>query len=142
MITIKYCCKYAANRKFILLFCSNCGMINVVRNMTIGEAIKERRNKLGLSQDVLGKKIGANDSCVSRIERGGKVQIDTLAAIAGALETDIADILTAAGYARSSGVVLVAESDMKYLSEDDIKYIKVFTEAFIQKRKREWSDGV
>lgn len=113
--------------------------------MTLGEAIKTRRNQLGLSQDEVGKRIGSNDSRVSRMERTSNGQIQTLIAIAEVLECDVVDILVSAGFGKSQKtdhLDILCESEVKYLTEEDRKYIKTFIDALIEQRKREWSDGI
>lgn len=113
--------------------------------MTLGEAIKARRNQLGLSQDEVGKRFGSNDARVSRMERTSNGQIQTLIAIADALECNIVDILISAGYGEKPSeehFEVIPAGDMRYLSEEDKKYIKIIIDAIVEKRKREWSDGI
>lgn len=108
--------------------------------MTLGETIKNRRTQLNLSQAELGKRIGSNDSCVSRVERTSKAKFEVLTAIASALDSNIVELLVSAGYGgqpHSDESIVVPSCDMKYLSEEDQTYIKTFIEALVEKRKRE-----
>jgi len=113
--------------------------------MTLGEVIKTRRKQLGYSQDEVGKKIGSNDSRVSRMERTSNGQIQTLIAIAEVLECDVVDILVSAGYGKAlkaEASDMLSTADAQYLTEEDRKYIKTFIKALAEQRKREWSDGI
>ncbi len=60
--------------------------------MTIGEQIKNARKRAGLTQEELGKAIGAQHGIISRYEGKGKVTIlppiDKLIAIADALDSN------------------------------------------------------
>lgn len=61
---------------------------------SLGDLIRTRRLALGLSQEELGLRIGADQAYVSRIE-GGRINLtlDTVDALAKALETDAASLL-------------------------------------------------
>ena len=65
------------------------------KRRALGEAIKERREAQGLSQDRLAKLVGSSKSHIWRIEKGHVgVGIDDLARIADALDTQVRDLLT------------------------------------------------
>lgn len=60
----------------------------------IGSAIKDRRDRLGLSQSDLAKQIGVPDMTVSRWERGKNVpEIHRLRALAGIFGCTIDDLV-------------------------------------------------
>lgn len=65
------------------------------KRRALGEAIKERREAQGLSQDRLAKMVGSSKSHIWRIEKGHVgVGIDDLARIADALDTQVRNLLT------------------------------------------------
>lgn len=65
-----------------------------------GLAVKEKRAALGISQEELGMRIGADQAYVSRIEAGQmNVTLETAEQVAVALKTDVAEML---GKARSA----------------------------------------
>lgn len=68
----------------------------------MGNRIKERREALGQSVDWLAKRIGKDRSTIYRYESGDitKLTVESLLALANALETTPMDIL---GLARSAG---------------------------------------
>ncbi len=58
-----------------------------------GLAVKEERNRLNVSQEELAMRIGADQAYVSRIEAGQmNVTLETVEQIAGALQTDTANL--------------------------------------------------
>lgn len=65
------------------------------KRRALGEAIKQRREAQGLSQDRLAKMVGSSKSHIWRIEKGHVgVGIDDLARIADALDSEVRDLLT------------------------------------------------
>jgi transcriptional regulator with XRE-family HTH domain len=65
------------------------------KRRALGEAIRQRRESQGLSQDRLAKMVGSSKSHIWRIEKGHVgVGIDDLARIADALGTQVRDLLT------------------------------------------------
>ena len=65
------------------------------KRRALGEAIKERREAQGLSQDRLAKMVGSSKSHIWRIEKGHVgVGIDDLARIADALDVEVRSLLT------------------------------------------------
>ncbi|WP_112525036.1 MULTISPECIES: helix-turn-helix transcriptional regulator [unclassified Phyllobacterium] len=59
-----------------------------------GLAVKERRGALGISQEELAMRIGADQAYVSRIEAGQmNVTLETAEQIALALQSDVAELL-------------------------------------------------
>jgi transcriptional regulator with XRE-family HTH domain len=59
-----------------------------------GLAVKKRRNALGISQEELAMRIGADQAYVSRIEAGQmNVTLETAEQIAIAIEVDVGDLL-------------------------------------------------
>lgn len=65
------------------------------KRRALGEAIRQRRESQGLSQDRLAKMVGSSKSHIWRIETGRVgVGIDDLARIADALGTQVRDLLT------------------------------------------------
>ena len=62
-------------------------------NMDFGEKIKHLRNSMGMSQGELAKRSGLAQSSISYIESGmKKPNIDTITALANALEAHIATL--------------------------------------------------
>jgi transcriptional regulator with XRE-family HTH domain len=65
-----------------------------------GRAVRARRAALGISQEELALRIGADQAYVSRIEAGRmNVTLETAQAIAAALEADVTALLAAPGEA-------------------------------------------
>ena len=65
------------------------------KRRALGEAVRQRRESQGLSQDRLAKMVGSSKSHIWRIETGRVgVGIDDLARIADALGTQVRDLLT------------------------------------------------
>ncbi len=59
-----------------------------------GLAVREHRNRLGVSQEELAMRIGADQAYVSRIEAGQmNVTLETVEQIAVALHVDASDLL-------------------------------------------------
>ena len=67
---------------------------------TVGALVQRLREQAGLSMGELAEASGIDKASISRIERGEfiKPKEETLTAIAEALGTDPADLLSAAGY--------------------------------------------
>lgn len=106
--------------------------------MTIGEIIKCRRKELNLSQASLGKKIESSDADISRIEKGSSVSVEKLVKIAEALDLNLLDILTTAGFYSDMSVrssALIRDEDLECLTKDDLEYISCFVHALVEKRK-------
>ena len=60
-----------------------------------GAAVKARRNALGISQEELAMRIGADQAYVSRVEAGQmNVTLETADQIAIAIEADVGDLLS------------------------------------------------
>lgn len=66
-----------------------------VEESSIGARVCALRKKRDWSQEELAHKAGVSVSTVSRTERGGKKDLDTLTKIARALEVDITEVLGA-----------------------------------------------
>lgn len=63
-----------------------------------GLVVKERRGALGISQEELAMRIGADQAYVSRMEAGRmNVTLETAGQIAAAMHCDIAELLGEAG---------------------------------------------
>lgn len=61
-----------------------------------GKAVKERRAALGISQEELAMRIGADQAYVSRMEAGRmNVTIETLQQIAEVLTVDVIELFSA-----------------------------------------------
>jgi transcriptional regulator with XRE-family HTH domain len=59
-----------------------------------GRAVRARRSELEISQEELALRIGADQAYVSRIEAGQmNVTLETVEQIAGALDSDVAQLL-------------------------------------------------
>jgi HTH-type transcriptional regulator / antitoxin HipB len=57
--------------------------------LQLGNSIRERRRKLGLTQEQLAKKAGVRQRTISDIESAGAVRIDTLLRTIGALDLEL-----------------------------------------------------
>ena len=58
-----------------------------------GKAVKEKRAALGISQEELAMRIGADQAYVSRVEAGQmNVTIETLQQIADVMKVDVIDL--------------------------------------------------
>ena len=55
----------------------------------LGNSIRERRRKLGLSQEQLAAKVGVRQKTVSDIEGAGTGRLDTLLRALGALDLEL-----------------------------------------------------
>lgn len=56
-----------------------------------GSMVRARRRQLGISQEELALRIGADQAYVSRVEAGAmNLTLDTVEQIAAALDTDVA----------------------------------------------------
>ena len=108
--------------------------------MKIGETIKQRRKKLGLSVDELATRLGKNRATIYRYENGDieSLPITVLEPLAKALQTTPAELLgmqdevtteyyidpvvnAKAEYARAQeGILLDAAKD---LSDEDLDYV-------------------
>ena len=68
----------------------------------MGAYIRERRQRLGLSQEELAERVGGaySQSDISRLERGhiGLPRLSTIVRLAAALEVSVGDLLIAAGW--------------------------------------------
>lgn len=69
--------------------------------VTLGQLVRDNREKLGLSLRQLGQRIGTTDTTVMRIESGeiANPRGDVLRALAEALDLTSADLFASAGYA-------------------------------------------
>jgi transcriptional regulator with XRE-family HTH domain len=60
----------------------------------LGEAVRAKRKKAGLSQEKLAEKAGLSTVFISRVERGKESpSVDSLVKIAGALSTNVRDLV-------------------------------------------------
>lgn len=57
--------------------------------LQLGNSIRERRRKLGLSQERLAAKVGVRQRTVSDIESAGAGRLDTLLRALGALDLEL-----------------------------------------------------
>lgn len=57
--------------------------------LQLGNSIRERRRKLGLSQEQLAAKVGVRQKTVSDIEGAGTGRLDTLLRALGALDLEL-----------------------------------------------------
>ncbi len=65
------------------------------KRQVLGSAIRQRREKQGLSQEKLALMVGSSKSHIWRIETGRVgVGIDDLSRIADALDTEVRELLT------------------------------------------------
>lgn len=57
--------------------------------LQLGNSIRERRRKLGLTQAQLAEKVGVRQRTISEIERVGAARIETLLRTIGALDLEL-----------------------------------------------------
>lgn len=57
--------------------------------LQLGNSVRERRRKLGLSQEQLAVKAGLRQRTVSDIEKAGAMRLDTLLRALGALDLEL-----------------------------------------------------
>lgn len=57
--------------------------------LQLGNSIRERRRKLGLSQEQLAAKIGLRQRTISDVENAGTARLDTLLRVLAALDLEI-----------------------------------------------------
>ena len=68
----------------------------------LGANVRERRVQRGLTQEALGERAGLSYKFIGEVERGlGNPSIESVAAIAQALDADVADLFGAARTARA-----------------------------------------
>ena len=66
--------------------------------MALGQAIRQRREAMGMSQEAFAEQVDCHRNYVSLVERGEQnVTIDMLRRIAGALKCTVAEICADAG---------------------------------------------
>ncbi|MEU8785249.1 helix-turn-helix transcriptional regulator [Streptomyces sp. NPDC048637] len=81
----------------------------------LAENVKKYRRTAGLSQEGLAEAADLSLSTVRKVEQGGHVSMDTLAALAGALEVSTSDLF--ASEAPESVVGVQDEANRRYLAE-------------------------
>lgn len=57
--------------------------------LQLGNSIRERRRKLGLTQESLAERIGVRQKTISDIESAGAARVDTLLRTLGALDLEL-----------------------------------------------------
>jgi HTH-type transcriptional regulator/antitoxin HipB len=57
--------------------------------LQLGNSIRERRRKLGMTQEQLAEKVGVRQRTISDIETAGAARIDTLLRTIGALDLEL-----------------------------------------------------
>ena len=67
-----------------------------VKRGSLGQAIRRRREELGLNREHVAAKADVSMSTVVRVENGGDALYTSLTAIAAALETTISELLSGA----------------------------------------------
>ena len=66
--------------------------------LDLGQAIRQRREAIGLSQEAFAERVDCHRNYVSLVERGEQnVTIDMLRRIAGALKCSVAEMVKDAG---------------------------------------------
>ncbi|WP_327702211.1 helix-turn-helix domain-containing protein [Streptomyces decoyicus] len=81
----------------------------------LADNVKKYRRTAGLSQEGLAEAADLSLSTVRKVEQGGHVSMDTLAALAGALEVSTSDLF--ASEAPESVVGVQDEANRRYLAE-------------------------
>lgn len=91
-----------------------------ISSWDIGQAIKRRRNALGMSQEKLAELLNVTYQQVQRYENGSnKLNVENIQNVALALE------VPAAIFFRPDNA-LVAESDTPYFDRDELQLFKLF----------------
>ncbi len=63
----------------------------------LGEELRERRNKLGVSQEAFAHEAGVHRNVIGLVERGtDNLTLDTLIKIAAALDVRVSELIAAA----------------------------------------------
>lgn len=57
--------------------------------LQLGNSIRERRRKLGLTQERLAERVGVRQRTISDIESAGTARVDTLLRTLGALDLEL-----------------------------------------------------
>lgn len=102
--------------------------------------LKNRRIELRISQDELGRLIGANDAFISRIEHGKEISVDALFKLSVELKIDLIDLLAESGYISNASLKkhnVTKWQESTYLTEQDCNYIHLFIDSLISKRRNE-----
>ncbi len=112
-------------------------------DITIGDKIKEARDKVGWSQSELARRAEIQPSTISQIESGArkKPTIDVLQKIAGALSTTVSQLL---GQSNADDIkellqnkeVLMFFKDFKNLPEEEKNFIRKQIENLKPKGKK------
>lgn len=61
--------------------------------------VRERREELGLDRETLAVRAGLSFSTIGRLERGSEPSLETLKALAPALEMELGDLIAHVGTA-------------------------------------------
>lgn len=78
-----------------------------------GDALRELRKQRKMSQEELGKKIGATKQSISRYESGRVPDVETIMALAEALEVPFSTLIQ--DYDWNSAVIMEDETDRDFL---------------------------
>lgn len=110
--------------------------------MTISDAIKARREQLGLSQKDIVLQLGKSDTTLSNIENGKtqKVSLDTAKQLADALGWDMIELLKVIGYLQPEDLArhgLCQFTNCENLSPDDRQYIQLLIDACARRNSSE-----
>lgn len=110
--------------------------------MTLSDAIKNRREQLGLTQQDIARQLSTSDTTLSNIENGKtqKVSLDTAKKVADALDWDMIDLLMAINYLRPEDLQrhgLCQFQNCENLSTDDQQYIQLFIDACARRASNE-----
>lgn len=118
--------------------------INVkgIDKMTLRDAIKNRREQLGLTQQDIARQLSTSDTTLSNIENGKtqKVPLDTAKKIADALNWDMIDLLMAINYLCPEDLQrhsLCQFQNCENLSANDQQYIQLFIDACARRTSNE-----
>lgn len=88
---------------------------------TLGETVKQNRERLNMSQKELGGKVGVWDTYIGQIEKGEKIPSDELCwKIAQGLELKGQDLLLCAYIERSEGETRALFEQMRQLLDDPV----------------------
>jgi transcriptional regulator with XRE-family HTH domain len=87
--------------------------------MNIGQTIKNFRLQKGMSQGDIEKRTGLLRCYLSRVENGHTIpSLDTLAKIAGAMETPLSQFFTESGHTNGAkGLPQLSDDEVRFLSQ-------------------------
>lgn len=102
--------------------------------MTIGDAVRTRREQLGMTQRDIAQQLDTSETTISNIEKGKtqKIPIETVKKLADALNWNIIDFLATIDFLETEDLQkhgLCQFKNWEDLSSEDQQYIQLFIDA-------------